>query len=74
MLSKMEKRKGWGGGEKSSLESTSAVSGGGLWPLASGVWGVGGDGGGGLLHVWQYTECPCCKHEGRLLFFFCFFF
>lgn len=20
---------------------------------------------GTVLHVWQYTVCPCCKHEGR---------
>lgn len=37
--------------------------------------GSGGGGGGGakssrgefstVLHVWQYTVCPCCKHDGR---------
>lgn len=20
---------------------------------------------GTVLHVWQYTRCPCCKHEGQ---------
>lgn len=74
MLSKMEKRKRWGGGEKSSLESTSAASGGGLWALESGVWGVGGDGGGGScmfgsiqsVHVVN-MKAVCCW------FFFVFF-
>lgn len=25
---------------------------------------------GTVLHVWQYTVCPCCKHEGRHFFTF----
>lgn len=56
MLPKMEKRRRWGGGEKSK-ESGGHVSDEGF--RRSGWVGVG------LLHVWQYTEGPCCKHEGR---------
>lgn len=64
MLSKMEKRKRWGGGEKSSLESTSLVE-----DAQHGC--LGGEGGGCMfgsiqsVHVVNMKAVCCC--------FFCFF-